>query len=187
MCNDERLLLGVSLGRLRHHEFFHEEFEEPSVLELVPLLPEVDKYLVEVVHLAAPIVGRALGGDEFVLATDRIVQGVGLLLVLQDLEKYLAGGGDSGPAIVHLLSQARGWHFCGVLVRILGKSQKNGQELDGLIELQRNQSDFNDSRLGRGGDEVTLRSSGKIAMKIDARRGGKDGKCWGELEVKIKD
>ena len=177
----------MSLGRLRHHEFFHEEFEEPSVVELVPLLPEVDKHLVEVVHLAALIVGRALGGDELVLATDRIVQGAGHLFVLQDLEKDFARGGDLGPAIVRLLSQVRGGHFGGLLVRICGTSQKIGQETDRLIEPQHNQTDFNGSRLGRSRDEVRRDRLGKIAMKIDAGRGGKDGECWGELEEKMED
>lgn len=167
MGRDDGLLFGVSLDRLRHHEFFDEEFKEPSVLQLVPLVPEIDEHLVEDGHLAALIVGRALSRDELVLATHRIVQGAGFLLIVQDIEKHVAGGGDPGPSIVHLLSQARGRHVGEVLGRIRGRSQKGDKELENLIEMQRNQMGFNGSRLGRGRDEVQGERLEKIVMKIE--------------------
>lgn len=107
---DEGLLLGVSIDRLGHHELLDEKLKEPNILELVLLVPKVDQNLVEDGHFTILVVVRAPGGEELVPVLDHIVQGPGFLLILEDFEKELAGGGDTGQSSRQVFNESGGGH-----------------------------------------------------------------------------
>lgn len=107
---DEGLLLGVGIDRLGHQELLDEKLKEPNIFELVLLVPELDQNLVEDGHFAILVVVRAPNSDELVPVLDHIVQGPRFLLILEDFEKELAGGGDPGQSLAQVLNESGGGH-----------------------------------------------------------------------------